>query len=257
MLSIPVTAPASRLPSSPPLRKLQRNKHGRDFAIGDIHGHFSRVEQELERIGFNPACDRLICTGDLVDRGPESETAATWLKYNWFFAVMGNHDASLLNRWGLLGAKFELWHDHHQWLSGVTSELEQQLRTALAALPWALEIETAAGPVGIVHAEVPERFASWQAFAAALDDERVLSLAVSARDLARRAEDLGASTAEEECRLAGVAWVIHGHTPRRHCRPGQLGNRLWIETMGWYDAPVQDGKAQFTLVDLADPLVPL
>jgi len=253
-----VTISTDQLPPLPlPLRKLQRNRHGRDFAIGDIHGCFSRVEQELERIGFDPARDRLICTGDLVDRGPESESAAAWLERDWFFAVMGNHDASLLNRWGMLGAKFELWHDHHQWLDGLGADAQQRLRIAIATLPWSLEIETAAGPVGIVHAEVPERFESWQAFVAALDDERIQSLAVSARDLARRADDLSAPQAAEECHLAGVAWVIHGHTPRRYCRPGRLGNRLWIDTMGWYDAPVQYGKAQFTIVDLADPLVPL
>ena len=153
----------------PPFLRLPRNHLGRDFVIGDIHGHFSRVERELERIGFRPTRDRLICVGDLVDRGPESERAADWLGYDWFFAVMGNHDASLLHRWGLLGAKFELWHDHHGWLERLSSDAQARLRERLAALPWALEIDTAAGPVGIVHAEVPEAFASWQAFLRRLD----------------------------------------------------------------------------------------
>lgn len=241
----------------PPFLRLPRNHLGRDFVIGDIHGHFSRVERELERIGFRPTRDRLICVGDLVDRGPESERAADWLGYDWFFAVMGNHDASLLHRWGLLGAKFELWHDHHGWLERLSSDAQARLRERLAALPWALEIDTAAGPVGIVHAEVPQAFASWQAFLRRLDDEQVRSQAVSNRDLARRADDLDAPGEYADHRLAGVAWTIHGHTPRRYCRPGRLGNRLWIDTMGWFDGTPQYGEARFTIVDIRAPLTPL
>jgi serine/threonine protein phosphatase 1 len=241
---------------APFIRYLPRNRRGRDLVIGDIHGHFSRVEQALARVGFEPARDRLICVGDLIDRGPESVLAADWLEQPWFFAVLGNHDASLLQRGGLLSAKFELWHDYHDWLHELDRPAQQRLQESLAALPWALEIESAAGPVGVVHAEVPEAFASWQDFVAQLDEERVRSLAVSSRDLARRAEDLGTPGAADESRLAGVAWVIHGHTPRRYCRPGQLGNRLWIDTMGWYDGQLQ-GEPRFTIVDIDDPLTPL
>lgn len=237
--------------------RLEANPRGRDLVIGDIHGQFSKVERELERISFDPARDRLICTGDLVDRGPESPLAARWLAYDWFHAVMGNHDAALLHRWGLLSAKFELWHDHHGWLQDLDAAEQQRLCAALRKLPWALEVPTAQGLVSLVHAEVPERFASWQAFVAALGEEEVRLQAISSRDQARRAEDLASPHAADAEPLAGVAWVIHGHTPRRYCRPGQLGNRLWIDTMGWYDAPVRYGEARFTIIDLQDPLRPL
>jgi serine/threonine protein phosphatase 1 len=238
-------------------RKLPRNPHGRDFVIGDIHGHFSAVERELDRIGFEPARDRLISVGDLVDRGPESEQSADWIERSWFFAVMGNHEASLLHHQDLLSARFELWHDHHDWFDALAPSSQQRLQDCIAALPWALEVETGTGSVGIVHAEVPERFASWSDFLRELDDERVRSAAVSNRDLARRADDLGSAGTADEWRLAGIDWVIHGHTPRRYCRPGQLGNRLWIDTMGWYEAPVQYGVARFTIVELSNPLKPL
>lgn len=242
---------------TPPYRRLPCNNRGRDFVIGDIHGHFRRVERELERIAFDPRRDRLICVGDLVDRGPESERAADWLAHDWFFAVMGNHDASVLQRCGLLSTKFELWHDYHDWLRALDAASRDKLRDSLAALPWALEIGTTSGPVGIVHAEVPERFDNWNSFLDQLEQDQVKSLAVSARDLARRSEDLGSSAAHDEAPLPGIRWVIHGHTPRRHCRPGQLGNRLWIDTMGWYDAPLQSGEPRFTIVDIEDPLTPL
>lgn len=238
-------------------RKLPRNTQGRDFVIGDIHGHFSAVERELERIGFEPAHDRLISVGDLVDRGPESEQSADWLEYDWFFAVMGNHEASLLHHLDLLSSRFELWHDHHDWFDTLKPSSQQRLEDSIAALPWALEIETTGGSIGIVHAEVPERYATWIEFLDALEDERVRSAAVSNRDLVRRADDLGTIGAAHECRLDGIDWVIHGHTPRRYCRAGQLGNRLWIDTMGWYQAPVQYGTAHFTIIELSNPLLPL
>jgi len=237
--------------------KLPRNQRGRDFVIGDIHGHFTAVRHELARIGFDPSHDRLISVGDLIDRGPESEQAATWIEQDWFFAVIGNHEASLLHHQDLLSARFELWHDHHGWFDQLDLARQQRLQDRIATLPWALEVETATGTVGIVHAEVPERFQNWQDFLSELDDERVRSAAVSNRDLARRADDLGTAGADESCRLAGVDWVIHGHTPRRYCRPGQLGNRLWIDTMGWFDAPVQHGDARFTIIELSNPLLPL
>ena len=60
--------------------------------MGDIHGHFSRLEATLAMRRFNPAQDRLFSVGDLVDRGQESPQVLDWLKRPWFFAVCGNHD---------------------------------------------------------------------------------------------------------------------------------------------------------------------
>lgn len=48
------------------------NTLGRDFAVGDIHGMYSLLEQKLAAVNFNPQKDRLFSVGDLVNRGPES-----------------------------------------------------------------------------------------------------------------------------------------------------------------------------------------
>ena len=241
----------------PLLARLPCNRTGRDYIIGDIHGHFGRVEQALERIGFDTKRDRLICVGDLVDRGPESPRALEWLAQPWFHAVMGNHDAAILHREGYLSAKFELFTSAHDWFDELSSTQRRSLADALAALPWALELETADGVVGVVHAEVPERFASWGDFTARLDDIDLLAQIVSNRYQARRAADFDAPDRGDLAPLADVDWVIHGHTPRRGCRPGRLGNRLWIDTMGWRDEPVEIGSPCFTLIDARHPLTPL
>ena len=39
--------------------RIPKNKHGRDFAVGDIHGYFSRLQESLDAMGFDPSGDRL------------------------------------------------------------------------------------------------------------------------------------------------------------------------------------------------------
>src|SRR5690606_19716474 len=42
------------------------------YAVGDIQGCLSCLEQLLERAGFNPKTDQLWAVGGLVNRGPSS-----------------------------------------------------------------------------------------------------------------------------------------------------------------------------------------
>jgi hypothetical protein len=51
-----------------PVLRLPANTRGRDFVVGDIHGTFYVLEQALAAVGFDPARDRVICVGDLIDR---------------------------------------------------------------------------------------------------------------------------------------------------------------------------------------------
>jgi len=76
--------------------QFEKNKNGKDFVCGDIHGCFDDLDAELETIKFNKAIDRLFCVGDLIDRGPKSAFAVDYLESNWFYSVMGNHDNMFL-----------------------------------------------------------------------------------------------------------------------------------------------------------------
>ena len=42
------------------------------YAIGDIQGCFDGLRKILDMVKFDPANDRLISTGDLVNRGSQS-----------------------------------------------------------------------------------------------------------------------------------------------------------------------------------------
>ena len=74
------------------LRHYSRNVTGKDYAVGDIHANFSKLQAALDTICFNPITDRLFSVGDLVDRGPESDEVLDWLAKPWFIPVRGNHE---------------------------------------------------------------------------------------------------------------------------------------------------------------------
>ncbi len=65
----------------------------RRFAIGDIHGKYIALEQCLERSGFKNEEDRLICLGDIADRGDYVPQCIERLKHvKNLIHVLGNHD---------------------------------------------------------------------------------------------------------------------------------------------------------------------
>lgn len=73
--------------------------------IGDIHGEISALEQLLrklgyDRIGNHPENRKLVFTGDLCDRGPDSPAVLAWFRQAYLagnaLMVLGNHELNLL-----------------------------------------------------------------------------------------------------------------------------------------------------------------
>ena len=58
---------------------IPKNIKGRDFVVGDIHGHYDLLKTELKTVGFDKQKDRLFSVGDIIDRGPKSEECLTLL----------------------------------------------------------------------------------------------------------------------------------------------------------------------------------
>lgn len=207
------------------IRHFSRNTAGRDFIVGDIHGCFSRLQARLDHIGFDPKCDRLFSVGDLVDRGPESNSALEWLEKPWFHAVAGNHEDMAI-RW----PNGHMQASHYTangggWNVRNTPEVQRQISEAFANLPVAIELETAGGIVGIVHADCP--FPSWQHFSNALQDPD-LSKGARGSVIDKAQWSRKRITEMDRTGVEGVRAVVVGHTPLK--QPVILGNVYHIDT---------------------------
>ena len=184
-------------------RVVAPNRAGRDLVVGDVHGCFGTLERALAELCFDPSRDRLFGVGDLVNRGPRSEAALGWLEDRFHVVVLGNHDRAVrdLLRGRLSGSGLRL----KGWLGRVDRLCHQRWYTVLSKMPVALTIETVHGPVGVIHAQVPD--SSWN---------RTLEL-LSTGDQDIEDVALFGFEAEEEEALArarpveGVRALVHGH----------------------------------------------
>jgi serine/threonine protein phosphatase 1 len=221
---------------------LSRNQRGRDFVVGDIHGCFSLLEATLEQLEFDRRCDRLFSVGDLIDRGPESQRALEFLEYPWFYAVRGNHEVMLIEalsgdqqfvlRWLENGGNW--CHDHIDQLAAMSAAFDQ--------LPWAIEVATADGKTGIVHADVPKA-TSWNEFTRALrrGDRKTQDIAVWSR---KRFHGYDSS------HVAGVSKIFCGHSICQDGHPFQVDNIIFIDTGAYLAHTYRDQDAGLTLFDI-------
>lgn len=212
------------------IKRLPLNDKGRDIAVGDIHGHFTKLSGELKRIGFNPELDRLISCGDLVDRGPESHHAASWLQNSWFHSVRGNHDDYVV-RHKTVDTKNWI-RNGGLWFQSLLDWEKTTFIDAFSCLPLMLEVETERGLVGIVHAD--PTVTDWRDMPAQMESRNSRNRLMWSR---RRVDE------RDDSIIDGVRAVVCGHEPVNE--PLILGNVYHIDTMGW----LKEGK--FTLLNLA------
>lgn len=214
--------------------RFTRNEKGRDFVVGDIHGCFTRLETFANAIGFDAKADRLFSVGDLVDRGPESYRALEFLDWPHCFAVRGNHEA--MTRRDVMAKDVHI-SNGGKWFYALDSTQQDTFRRVFAELPFAIEIETARGLVGLVHAECPLN--DWSAFVRQLpDDGHLQDMALWARVRVRGINPV---------KIANVELVLSGHTPLKDVKV--VENSMFIDT----GACFKDGF--FTIVDITNDIV--
>ncbi|KVP98092.1 hypothetical protein WJ96_05850 [Burkholderia ubonensis] len=212
---------------------------GRDFVVGDIHGAFHLLMKALDALKFDPAVDRLFSVGDLVDRGEYSEMALEFLSEPWVYAVRGNHEQMVLDLYasGKLDEEALAFHVKNNgmgWWPKTSPERQAALLAAFSRLPVAMEVETARGSVGMVHAEVPVGM-DWPTFIGKLEDfdRHTIKSAIWGRTRATRNDTSG---------VAGIGRIFAGHTPQFE-GARRLGNCYFIDTGAVFGAQgVAPGK---------------
>lgn len=140
-----------------PFHRLPLNTLGRDFVVGDVHGHAALLDKLTAAVKFNPERDRLIALGDLIDRGPDSlELLQRIERLPWFCSLRGNHEALLKASPNSVRAAM-IWHRNGgQWGQEIADETLRTLIRLVDGLPLAMTLPLSDGrEIGLIHAEVP------------------------------------------------------------------------------------------------------
>lgn len=236
-------------------KTLAQNAAGRDFVVGDIHGCFDLVDEALREVGFQAENDRLLCVGDLVDRGPQSAEILSFLARPYVHAVMGNHEWALLAAYEFDPALAESINARdlpayaqravfgrmgaHWWLE-ISQARQRQILEVFQRLPIAMEVPTARGLVGLVHADVLEGLA-WDEFKLRLDaqDDHVIQAALWGRSRAHSDDCSG---------VDGVGRVFCGHTPQD--KVTRRGNVYFVDTGAVYGVTNGPGDGHLSVLPI-------
>lgn len=137
------------------IKHYDKNKNGSDYIIGDLHGCYHLLVKLMHDADFDKRVDRIFSVGDLVDRGPESKRCAELITEPWFHSVRGNHEQMCIDVVrGNIDRSISILNGG-QWFSDL-EEIEQLAFAELFdSLPYAIEIESNQGLIGIVHADWP------------------------------------------------------------------------------------------------------
>jgi len=208
------------------IQYFEENKKGTDYVLGDIHGRFDLVYENLKEVDFNPNKDRLFCVGDLIDRGPYSQHVIDFLKLPFVFATRGNHEDMLLGYF----EEFPNATDEDFYYAGVrngmtwfldeTIEKRKEIIEALYQLPLVIEVNTERGLVGLVHADVPKKM-SWTEFKFAIENNNEVVIETALWGRTRLMNEI-----DEE--IPGLGRLYVGHTVQEKVK--KLGNVVALDT---------------------------
>lgn len=204
----------------PVLLKLPKNIKGRDFIIGDIHGNLDKLQSLMKSINFSKEVDRIICVGDLIDRGSRSWELLELTEESWFYSVLGNHEylmcSAILHN---SSTDRVTWLTNGgNWIADTDPNMWTKWCSIIESMPLGIELESDAARYGIIHADYPKD--SWSDFEE-MSQEECLSSIWSRKPFQAR----------DDKTISDIDFVVHGHnvTPQKYTNGLKLGNRIYIE----------------------------
>lgn len=198
------------------VQQLPVNEHGRDYVVGDIHFKTRDLHKGLKALGFNREVDRVIGVGDLIDRGQDVLDGLRLLGEPWFHTVAGNHEKMLIEAYREDPCARYFAHGAGWWAT-IADESKEMIIAKLETLPTVIEIESARGVVGVVHADIPTGL-HWNEFVENIESPEIERVALWSMDRVKKHHRDG---------VPGVWRVCTGHTwiPQ----PMRLGNFLALD----------------------------
>ncbi|MBY5256827.1 serine/threonine protein phosphatase [Citrobacter amalonaticus] len=188
------------------------------FVVGDLHGCYTLLMNELDKVSFDPARDLLISVGDLVDRGAENVECLELITMSWFRAVRGNHEQMMVDGLSEYGNVNHWLVNGGGWFFNLDYDKEvlaKALVRIAAELPLVIELVTGDKKYVICHADYPH-------------DEYDFDKPVDLQQVIWNRERISDSQDGLAREIKGADMFIFGHTPAR--MPLRFANQYYIDT---------------------------
>ena len=145
-----------------PILTINTNQTNHIYVVGDLHGCYSLLMQELQNINFDFQNDVLICTGDLVDLGAENLVCISLLDEAWFYTVRGNHEEMCIK--SAHDPKIKEIHARNggEWFYQLSQIQRLEIIERFKQLPLVIEVQLKNKKIGVVHADIDIH--DWNAF---------------------------------------------------------------------------------------------
>ena len=134
-----------------PILTINTNQTDHIYVVGDLHGCYSLLMQELQNIHFDFQNDVLICTGHLVDRGEENLACISLLDEAWFYTVRGNHEEMCIK--SAHDPKIKEIHARNggEWFYQLSQIQRLEIIERFKQLPLVIEVQLKNKKIGVVH----------------------------------------------------------------------------------------------------------
>lgn len=195
------------------------------YVVGDIHGCYDELMDNLRRVEFDEDQDFLISVGDLTDRGNKNEECVLLIDKPWFQAVRGNHEQTAMNGY----FDYEIKKSHMKtgnggaWFYALPDAIQRFIIAEFDKLPIALEVSYKGKKYGVVHAEVP--YNDWNEFVTHLELNTMMPNGKDTRDATMRNR---VNYKKDYVKIENIDKVYLGHTVSRGIKI--VGNCSYIDT---------------------------
>lgn len=206
----------------------QQPINGNLFVVGDIHGCYAMLMQQLEKLEFNFETDLLVSVGDIVDRGPDSLKCFELLSRPWFKAIRGNDEQFCIE--GALAPEMQPIHCKHGggWLYELDAPTQESIIARCKQLPIILEIKHRGKKYGFVHADI--HLNDWELFKQEVmqsnyfSEDTLSAMQIALWHSGRIQNQYGLAYQQVAC----IDEIYLGHTVLN--QPKQLHNCFFIDT---------------------------